>query len=151
MTIRQALRRNALTLVVKHFCWHFRVICGGRRPRTTHSRHTSTSMFSVSCLRQRRQLQLLSVDKKRTSVATLMVQTCLLGGIAFIVNKDWYGRCFVFPLLMRQILSWSPVNYSVDEHGELQELPRTSVEKILVQTCATHEKAFSILRIPYST
>ena len=27
-----------------------------------------------------------------------------------IVNKDHYGRCFVFPILMRQILSWSPVN-----------------------------------------
>ena len=53
-----------------------------------------------------------------------------------IVNKDHYGRCFVFPLLMRHILSWSPVNNTVDEHGELQELPRTLVEKILVQ-CTT--------------
>ena len=50
-----------------------------------------------------------------------------------IVNKDHYGRCFVFPLLMRHILSWSPVNYTADEHGELQELPCTPVEKILVR------------------
>ena len=51
------------------------------------------------------------------------------------MNKDRYGRCFVFPLLMKQILpwspvnlSWSPVNYTVDEHGELQELPHTCGE-----------------------
>ena len=30
-------------------------------------------------------------------------------------------------------LSWSPVNYTVDEHGGLQELLRTLVEKILVR------------------
>ena len=53
-----------------------------------------------------------------------------------IVNKDRYGRCFDFPLLMKQILPWSPVNYTVDEHGELQELPHTPVEKILVR-CTT--------------
>ena len=50
-----------------------------------------------------------------------------------IVNKDWYGRWFVFPLLMRQILSRSPVTNTVDEHSGLQELPRTPVEKILVR------------------
>ena len=53
-----------------------------------------------------------------------------------IVNKDRYGRCFVFRLLMRHILSWSPVNYTVDEHGPLHELPSTPVEKILVR-CTT--------------
>ena len=53
-----------------------------------------------------------------------------------IVNKDRYGRCFVFPILMRQILSWSPVNYTVGDHGELLELPRTPVEKVLVR-CTT--------------
>ena len=53
-----------------------------------------------------------------------------------IVNKDLYGRCFVFPLLMHQILSWSPVNYTADDHGALHELPCTAVEKILVR-CTT--------------
>ena len=32
-----------------------------------------------------------------------------------IVNKDRNGRCFIFPLLMRKIMPWSPVNYTVDE------------------------------------
>ena len=36
----------------------------------------------ISCSRQRRQLQLLSAGTKHTSVATLMGQTCLFGGIA---------------------------------------------------------------------
>ena len=63
-----------------------------------------------------------------------------------IVNKDRYCRCFVYPLLMRQILSWSPVNYTLDDHGELQELPRTPVEKVL-ERCTTD--ACRIWTIPW--
>ena len=32
-------------------------------------------------------------------------------------------------------MPWSTVNYTVDEHGALHELPSTPVEKILICNC----------------
>ena len=133
MTIRQASRRNALTLVGKTL-----LLALQHYLRQTAQNHPVEAYINFDVFRKLFE----TATPTPAAVGTKRNQRSDFYGADLpvwwdrIVNKDHYGRWFVFPLLMRHILSWSPINYTIDEHGELQELPHTPVEKILVR-CTT--------------
>ena len=51
----------------------------------------------------------------------------------YLVNADLFGRCIVFPVLMKPVVQWSCQNYTMTDTGNAQVIPPIPMEKVLVR------------------
>ena len=53
----------------------------------------------------------------------------------YLVNADLFGRCVVFPVLMKPVVQWSCQNHTMTNTGNAQVIPPIPMEKVLVRCC----------------